>query len=147
MKTKQYMELSGGSRAMRTFWMQRVDDSSKEASLPARAWLRPLLLAEGRHPLAARVRSICAKPKLFFCKPYKWASYRAECSQDRHVCLHHTHSHVSPILSHQLSAPRWLLVFVSLNAVLHTSTSIVAELPQDHYTAVQYLDGVLKILP
>ena len=149
MKTKQYTELSGGSKAVWTFWMPRAGRSSKAAILTAWSWLRPVLPVEGRHPLAAMVGSICAKMQLFLLQTLKMSQFQSWIftEQTNMVFFRHTHSHVSQIFSHANSRHQGDCCFVFAWMLFYTlSTSIVTKLLQDHYTTVQYLDVVLKIL-
>lgn len=63
------------------------------------------------------------------------------------VSSSHTQSHVSQVLSHANSRPQGDCRLVFAPVLFYTpSTNIATELLQDHYTTVQYLDVVLKIL-
>lgn len=147
MKTKWYVEPSGGSKAAWTFWMPRAGHSSKEAILTAWSWLRSVLPGEGRRPLAAMVGSICAKMQLFLLQTLKMSQLQSWIFTEQIQSFSVTHRGTFLKSSLTNSCHQGDCCFVFAWMLFYTpSTSVITKLLQDHYTTVQYLDVVLKIL-
>lgn len=111
--------------------MLRAGHSSKEPILTAWSGLWSLSPVEGRHPLATRIGSICAK--IFIAnlknKPVPELNFHRT---DEHGPFSHTERHIPKVLSHTHVG------CVHLSAVYTPSTKL-----QDH---VQYLDVALRML-